>query len=134
MSKYQLNDFTMFVAPTKNGYAITIPNKNYLNLNTALHKEVFGKVRLGLHKSEVTLILVPSDECGVQIPNSGSIRIPEFIAQITDRGIRLPARFTVSKDDEYWIGKLQSQAPLHPKLKSDKKIKRSFPEKPEEAD
>lgn len=134
MTKYQLNDFTMYTPETKTSFAITIPNETCLNLNGALREKVPDKMALGLHNTEMVLLLAPSDEHGVQIPRSGSIKIPDFIAQITARGIRFPARFSVIKDGDYWIGELQSQAPVHPKLKTDKAIKRSFPKGAKEAD
>lgn len=54
------------------------------------------------------------DAKGFGVPKNGRIKAESLIERITERGIRIPARYLVEDTDGIWIAKLVPPTPFPP--------------------
>lgn len=105
---YSKSDFEWFQPKAKNKRAITIPNEHSFNINRHLLAELPERISIGCNPQNM-LIALCKDDAGHKYPKSGSIKLPEFIQKLTEHGMHFPARFTVTRENDLWIGKLDAQ-------------------------
>lgn len=106
MSKVNFNEFTWFAPRPKNQLAITIPNLCSLNLNPKLMEEMPAYITIGVNKTGELLCLREQAHSGYRLPKGGCVKDKDLIKLITDSGVRLPSRYTVWKEDDCWLAKL----------------------------
>jgi len=123
VSKYMAEDFKWYSPKEKSKFAISIPNGTSLNINPPLCAQITSHISIGLCEKDHTLIgLQLVEEDGYKVPKSGTIRDKYLIEQIVMSGVRLPARYTIEKDGDLWIGVLEEQqAPVIKQLPKPKK-------------
>ena len=133
-NSYDLQGFTWFQPQPRNCLAITIPNGIRLNINAALLKEIPKKITIGFDAKQRVVAILETEVNEFRVPKSGSIHAEHVIKHIVENGVRLPARFSVQRYDNAWIGTLDPQKP--PVLKENpprKPRKRAFPQSRKEA-
>lgn len=104
MKQYNIDEFIWFVPAPRNKCAITFPRERAFNLNAALLAELGRRVDIAFHPSEPVLCLRKAkDEGGFPVLASGSITSADLTEQLLAAGMKPPVRFTVTRQDEYWI-------------------------------
>lgn len=111
MSKIDFSEFTWFKAKPKNQFAITIPNQTILNINPKLLEVLPAFIEIGVRKAGTELCLREQPHSGYRILRSGAIKDKELLKYIVDSGVRLPARYTVLQEDDYWLAILDEWFP-----------------------
>lgn len=111
MSKIDFGEFTWFVPKPKNKLAITIPNLSVMNLNPKLMEEMPPYIAIGVNQIGDQLCLREQPDSGYKLPKGGSVKDKDLIKFISSSGIRLPARYTVLKEDGCWLAKLDEYLP-----------------------
>ncbi len=103
-------DFEWFLPKPKNELAITIPNAHTFNFNQKLLPQMPSAVTIGVGENG-RILCIREIENGYHICKNGSIKMNEknVIDRIISCGIRLPARYSVTKEACYWIAKLESE-------------------------
>jgi hypothetical protein len=114
MSKVNFSEFTWFIPRPKNQLAITIPNLHSLNLNPKLMEEMPTYITIGVSKAGDRLCLRAQPHSGYRLPKGGGVKDKDLIKLITASGVRLPARYTVWKEDDCWLATLDEH--LSPKV------------------
>lgn len=121
---YNEHDFIWIKPKLKSKMAITIPNETNFNMNAALVAELPDRIGIGYIAKE-KILAIRKDDTGHVFPKSGSLKLPELIQILTSHGMLFPARFTVTYENDMWIGRLDSQFkhsanPKKPPLKKKK--------------
>ncbi len=106
-----------FMPVPKNPLAIAITNLGYLSLNDKLVQQLPEHIMFGVGEDASLLFISPCEQ-GFRVTKSGRISAQELIACLVERGLALPARFTVAWEDDMWVGK--AGAYTLPKLNVDK--------------
>lgn len=121
---YNEHDFIWIKPKLKSKMAITIPNETNFNMNAALVAELPDRIGIGYIAKE-KILAIRKDDTGHVFPKSGTLKLPELIQILTSHGMLFPARFTVTYENDMWIGTLDSQFkhsanPKKPPLKKKK--------------
>ncbi len=103
MKKVNLSDFELVQPPQKNTgtLAINICTSGYVNLNGKLMQNVKSpKIALRVNQSGKEILLDEQEELSFRLPKSGSVKAIDFTRDLVKKGIRLPARYSVSWSEE----------------------------------
>lgn len=111
MSKVNFGEFVWFVPKPKNQLAITIPNRGVMNLNPKLMVEMPAYITIGVNKTGDRLCLREQPYSGYKLPKGGCVKDQDLIKLILSSGVRLPARYTVWKEDDCWLAMLDERLP-----------------------
>ena len=134
--QFDLNAFTWFHPEPRAKWIVNIPNRQCININAALLKEMPHSILLGYNSREKKLAIRAEQDSPFLVPKSGSIKAAKVITFIVESGARLPARFVMEKVQNGWVGTLEDR-PL-PSILQDipgrKRQKRSLPNPVKEAD
>lgn len=112
MSNLNFSDFIWFTEKKKkNELAITVPNLHNFNLCPRLLLQLPERISIGISPDGKTVLIRKNtpDETGITPPKSGCVKLGELINYIVSKGVLLPARYNVSKEDDCWIGILDNQ-------------------------
>ncbi|MCA1292267.1 hypothetical protein LBW89_04435 [Paenibacillus sp. alder61] len=111
-SNYFESEFDWFLpTPPKKILSITIPDEKNFNLNAKLCESIPKFIKIGVN-SDGTMLGLLEDIKGFGVPKNGRIKAESLIERITERGIRLPARYLVENMDGIWIAKLVPPTPI----------------------
>ena len=127
MSNIDFEKFTWFTPKPKSLLAITIPNPDRLNLNPELLTQMPSHIEFGVSKNGQEICIRERLNGGYKIPRNGSIKDSSLISVLTSMGVRLPARYTVQKEDNCWLAIMDE--PLQRKV-----IMKKPPRKPRNSD
>lgn len=113
---YNEHNFTRIKPKIKSKMAITIPNETNFNMNAALLAELPDRIGIG-YIAEEKILAIRKDDSGYVFPKSGTLKLPELIQILTSHGMRFPARFSITYENDMWIGILdpQSEKPVNPR-------------------
>ncbi len=103
-------NFEWFVPKPKNELAITIPNMHTLNFNQKLLPQLPASVTIGVGENG-RVLCIREMENGYRVCKNGSIKADakNLIDRMISLGVRLPARYSVTKEDCCWIARLESE-------------------------
>ena len=118
---YNESDFTWMKRRPKSRLAVNISNETDFKMNPALVKELPERVDIGCIAEEKLLAIREDCEAPAH-PRSGLLKLPELIKLLTAQGMGFPARFTVKRIDDLWVGTLDPQPPK--KINADKPPRR----------
>ena len=65
------------------------------------------RIAIGLKGGD--LICLRQADAGYRVPRGGSVKAKEVIAALVDMGLSIPARYTVTPGDSYWIATLDKR-------------------------
>ena len=108
--QFDLNAFEWFHPVPRNKWMVSIPNRQCMNINAALMKEIPDTILIGYCKENHRLAIREEKKDAFSVPRSGSMKVPRIITAIVESGVRLPARFTIEKSQDLWIGTLEEQS------------------------
>ncbi len=110
MSSYQMEDFEWFLPEVKTDWAITIPNIHCINFNQKLLPQLPECIEIGVGAGGRVLCVREHAE-GYRLRKSGSIKTKgkSIIDRVVLLGVRLPARYSVTREGDYWIARLEDQ-------------------------
>lgn len=111
------NEFKWFTPSPKSNLAITIPNKEAINLNAKFLEKAPKTITIGVSPDDATLAIKEVD-IGFNVPKSGRVKAQELISYIQSLGVHLPAKYDVEEKVDFWIAKLDST--YLPKIKMKK--------------
>ncbi len=104
------DDLELFLPDPKNDLAITIPNRDTINFNQKLLPQLpeYIEIRVGERGS---VLGVKENTEGYRISKSGSIKKQgkRVIERLLEHGVRLPARYSVTREGDYWLARLEEQ-------------------------
>ena len=118
MSSINFAEFTWFSPKPKITLSITIPNQNSLNLNPKLMDQMPQYIEIGASNDGSMLCIREKSDAGYKLPKSGSVKDKDLIRFLVAAGVRLSARYTVTKEAGYWLAALDD--PSSPKVEMKK--------------
>ena len=98
-------------SPTQNLFALTIPNPSVMNLNSKLMEQIVTRITVGVSNAGDRLCLREDAASGYKLAKGGSIKDKRLIQHIVNVGVRLPARYTVWKEEACWLAALDEHFP-----------------------
>ena len=101
-------DFVWIKPRKKSKFAVNIPNERNFNINAALVSELPETIGIGYNAEKMTLA-IRRDDAGHTYRRSGHLQFPDAIKALVSHGMRFPARFTMVRSDDVWIGTLDPQ-------------------------
>ena len=107
--QFDLNAFTWFHPEPQAKWIVSIPNRQCVNINAVLLKEIPHSILLGYNAGEKKLAIRAEEDSSFLVPKRGSIKAAKVITFIVESGVRLPARFVMEKVQDAWIGTLEDQ-------------------------
>lgn len=117
MASIQFEEFSWFTPKAKTQMAITIPNQKNINLNSKLMAQMPAHIIIGVKDSGATLAVRETDTSGWRLPKSGSLKKEDFIRWLIDKGLKIPARFSVTREDNGWLAVMDDPKPLKVDIK-----------------
>lgn len=112
MAHIDFTQFTWFVPKPKVSLAITIPNPNSMNLNPHLMAQIPRSITFGISADGAQICICETEGAGYKIAKSGAVKDKDLIRHILNAGARYPARYSVYKEEDCWLGILDEQPPL----------------------
>ena len=121
MSNVDFGAFKWYTPRRASQLAITIPNPNHLNLNPKLRTQMPTHIQIGTKDNGQCICIRECPDTGYKVPKGGSIEDKSILQDIISSGVRLPARYSVEKEDDCWLAILDED--VLPKV-SEKKAPR----------
>lgn len=120
MTSINFEEFTWFTPKAKTGLSCTIPNQKTINLNPTLTGQLPAYISIGEKEGGKILAIRESDEStesAWKVPKSGSLKKSEWINWLISRGVRLPAKYSITRMDNGWLAVLEEQRPAEIMIK-----------------
>ncbi len=109
MDTFDFSQFTVwFSGESQSPYAITICNKEQMNINAKLLERLPQNYEVGVSADGHMLCLREKDG-GYRLLKSGWVKDKTLVQYILAQGVHLPARYTVTEQHGIWVGKLEEQ-------------------------
>ncbi len=108
MPEINFEEFRWFVPEPKNAMAITIPSLASINFNSALLEKLLSHITIGVFRDGHQLAICEKEN-GYKLNKGGRIKDEKLIKCITAAGIRLPAKYVVTMEENGWLALLETQ-------------------------
>ena len=107
MSEIEFSKFVWFKKePKPPQLSITVPNSSRINLNAKLMLQMPDRIKIGVMPDGKTICICETSDEGYHLPKNGSLPEKRIIRMLMKNNIVFPARYTVTKQDDKWIGVL----------------------------
>lgn len=111
MASIQFEEFSWFVSKPKTQMTITIPNQKNINLNPKLMEQMPTYIAIGAKDGGKSLAIRATDESGWRLPKSGSLKKEDYIGWLIAMGVKIPARFSVTREENGWLAVMDELEP-----------------------